>query len=179
MKKIVVLISFSLLTTFTQAQSKTTQKLHNENKDAMALFFYKNTLRMINQSESKEFDELIKDIEKMKFLIIKKAESNLGVASFKSLVGNYKKEGFEEIITSRLDGRNFDIYLKESNGKTVGTVVLVNDPTDLYVLDILGSVPVSKVPQFFQAIDQSSEIGKMIKDFAGKVKKSNTSDDDL
>jgi len=153
------------------SQSKTTQALHDANKDAMALFFYKNTLRMINQTESKEFDELIKDIEKMKFLVIDKAQANYGQAKFKTLVSDYKKEGYEEIMTSRFEGRNFDIYLKEKNGKTAGTVVLVNDSTDLYVLDILGSVPINKVPQFFQTIDQSSEIGKMIKDFADKTEK--------
>ena len=37
-----------------------------------SLYFYQNTLRMLNQTENKEFDELIKDIEKMKFLMIEK-----------------------------------------------------------------------------------------------------------
>lgn len=158
-----------ILFTAANGQSKTTQSLHDANKDAMALFFYKNTLRMINQTESKEFDDLIKDIEKMKFLVIDKAQANINRAKFKTLVGDYKKEGYEEIMSSRFDGRNFDIYLKEKSGKVAGTVVLVNDSTDLYVLDILGSVPINKVPQFFQTIDESSEIGKMMKDFAGKV----------
>jgi hypothetical protein len=159
------------------AQSKTTQALHDANKDALALFFYKNTLKMLNQQESKEFDELIKDIEKMKFLIVSKDGANFTINKFKSLVADYKGEGYEEIMTSRMDGRNFDIYLKEKGGKVAGTVVLVNDEKDLYVLDILGSVPVNKVPQFFQTIDQSSDIGKMIKEFAGdKNKKEEKSD---
>lgn len=175
MKGIGIFFAILLSSGIAFSQSKTTQALHEENKDAMALFFYKNTLRMINQTESKEFDELVKDIEKMKFLIVNKAEANYGPTKFKQLVGEYKKEGYEEIMSSRFDGRNFDIYLKEKNGKTAGTIVLVNDSTDLYVLDILGSVPVNKVPQFFQTIDQSSEIGKMIKDFANHA--DNTDDD--
>jgi hypothetical protein len=169
MKRIGVLLVGLVLFATAYGQSKTTQMLHEANKDAMALFFYKNTLRMINQTESKEFDDLIKDIEKMKFLIIDKAQANINGAKFKTLVSDYKKEGYEEIMSSRFEGRNFDIYLKEKGGKTAGTVVLVNDSTDLYVLDILGSVPVNKVPQFFQTIDQSSEIGKMIKDFSSKA----------
>lgn len=160
------------------AQSKTTQALHEANKDALAFFFYKNTLKMLNQQESKEFDDLIKDIEKMKFLIVNKDEANFTSGKFKSLVSGYKGEGYEEIMTSRMDGKNFDIYLKEKSGKVAGTVVLVNDEKELYVLDILGSVPVNKVPQFFQTIDQSSDIGKMIKDFAGDKKGSRKDDDD-
>ena len=169
MKSIGVLLIGLVLFTTAHGQSKTTQSLHDANKDAMALFFYKNTLRMINQTESKEFDDLIKDIEKMKFLVIDKAQANINGTKFKTLVGDYKKEGYEEIMSSRFDGRNFDIYLKEKSGKVAGTVVLVNDSTDLYVLDILGSVPINKVPQFFQTIDESSEIGKMMKDFARKT----------
>lgn len=169
MKSIGVLLIGLVLFTAAHGQSKTTQSLHDANKDAMALFFYKNTLRMINQTESKEFDDLIKDIEKMKFLVIDKAQANINGAKFKTLVGDYKKEGYEEIMSSRFDGRNFDIYLKEKSGKVAGTVVLVNDSTDLCVLDILGSVPINKVPQFFQTIDESSEIGKMMKDFASKA----------
>lgn len=171
MKKTLPFLVLLLLALTASAQSKTTKALHDENQDALALFFYKNTLRMINQTESKEFDELIKDIEKMKFLIVNKTESNFNTVKFKTLVGDYKKEGYEEIMTSRMQGRNFDIYLKEKDGKTAGTVVLVNDVDDLYVLDILGSIPVNKVPEFFQTIDQSSEIGKMIKSFSDQDNK--------
>lgn len=160
------------------AQSKTTQALHDANQDALALFFYKNTLKMLNQQESKEFDELIKDIEKMKFLIVSKSTAGFTSGKFKTLVSDYKSEGYEEIMTSRFDGKNFDIYLKEKGGKVAGTIVLVSDEEDLYVLDILGSVPVNKVPQFFQTIDQSSDIGKMIKAFGGDDKVSKKEDKD-
>lgn len=170
MKVVGIFLSIMVCSLFAFGQSKTTQALHDANQDALALFFYKNTLKMLNQQESKEFDELIKDIEKMKFLAIGKEAAKFTSAKFKTLVTDYKKEGYEEIMTSRMEGRNFDIYLKEKAGKVAGTVVLVNDDTDLYVLDILGSVPVNKVPQFFQTLDQSSDIGKMIKAFGGDDK---------
>lgn len=154
-----------------RAQSKATQELHDNNSGALSLFFYKNTLRMINQTDSKEFDEIIKDIEKMKFLLIDKVENKFGVPQLIKLMADYKQEGYEEIITSRLDGRNFNVYMKEKGGKTLGTIVLVNDSTDLYVLDLVGSIPISKVPELFKQIDQSSDIGKKIKDFTNKVEK--------
>lgn len=156
---------------FLFAQSKATQALHDKNEDALSLFFYKNTLRMINQTDSKEFDEMIKDIEKMKFLLINKEDTKFGSQQFKKLTSDYKQEGYEEIMTGRMEGRNFNVYMKEKSGKTVGTIVLVNDSTDLYVLDLLGSVPLNKVPSLFQQIDQSSDIGKKIKAFTNKVEK--------
>ena len=145
-----------------QAQSKTTEKLHKKYSEALSLFFYNNTLRMINQTDDKEFDELIKDIKKMKFLMIKKEE--FGKDDYKKLISDYKSESFEEMMTSRHDGKNFDVYMKEGNSK--GMIVAVNDSENLYVLDIVGSIPLNKVTTLFKEIDESTEIGKRIQEFA-------------
>lgn len=120
---------------------------------------------MLNQTENKEFDELIKDIEKMKFLVIDKS-SDFETADYKKLVKDYNGEDYEEIMTSRFQGKNFDVLLKEKNGSTKGMVVLANDSTNLYVLDILGKVELNKVTKLFNTIDDSAEIGKMIKAFS-------------
>ena len=54
------------------------------------LYFYRNTLRMLNQTEDKSFDELIKDIEKMRFLMIDKTKSKFDQADYKKLLTGYK-----------------------------------------------------------------------------------------
>lgn len=158
------------------AQSSTTEALHKKHTGALALFFYNNTLRMLNQSEDKEFDELIRDIEKMKFLMIRKNEANFGDNDFKKLVSDYKAEAFEEIMTSRHEGKNFDVYLKEKDGKTKGMLVLINDSTNLYVLDILGRIALDKVTKLYSTLDESADIGRKIKAFAGRD--DNNDDDD-
>ncbi len=149
------------------AQTKTTESLHKTHGDALALYFYNNTLRMLNQMEDKSFDELIKDIQKMKFLMIEKG-SSFGAAQYKSLVSGYKSESFEEIMTSRYQGRNFDVFLKDKGGKTEGMIVTVNDSTNLYVLDIVGSIALDKVTTLFKTIDESTDIGQKIRQFAKK-----------
>lgn len=149
------------------AQSKTTESLHKKNGEALALFFYNNTLRMLNQTDDKDFDELIKDIEKMKFLMIEKGQQ-FGPAQYKNLVSDYKSEAYEEIMSSRMNGRNFDVFLKDKNGKTEGMIVTVNDSTSLYVLDIVGSIALNKVTKLFSTLDESADIGKKIRNFAKK-----------
>lgn len=151
---------------FAQAQSKTTEDLHKKNDEALALFFYNNTLRMLNQNDDKNFDALIENIEKMKFLMIDK--NKFGSTDYKALVGSYKREAFEEIMSSRYNGKNFDVFLKEEKGKTRGMIVTVNDSTNLFVLDIVGSIALDKITQFFNTLDESSEIGKKIKDFTSR-----------
>lgn len=168
--RLFLFISFLAVSGIVSAQSKTTEALAKKHSDALSLFFYNNTLRMLNQSNDPNFDELIKDIEKMKFLLIKKDDKNFNTAGYKQLVNEYKSEAFEEIMTSRFEGKNFDVLLKEKDGKTKGMLVLVNDTESLYVLDILGSINVSKVTDLYSTIDKSSNIGKQIKAFTGEGK---------
>jgi Domain of unknown function (DUF4252) len=166
--KIIALIwTMGLALGTVSAQTKTTQALSTQYDDALELYFYKNTLRMLNQEEDPGFDDLIKDIEKLKFLLIDKSEGFEG-KDYKKLLTDYKKESYEEIMTGRFEGRNFDVYLKESGGKTQGMVILASDSSNLYVLDLLGRVEISKVTQLFKTLDESSDITKKIKAFTDK-----------
>jgi len=149
------------------SQTKTTEALQKEHGDALAFYFYNNTLRMLNQKEDPGFDDLVKDIEKMKFLVIDK-DQTFGSSDYKKLVSSYKSEAFEEIVTSRVEGRNFDVFLKEHNGKTQGMIVTVNDSSKLYVLDIVGSIALNKITNLFNTLDGSSDIAEKIREMTKK-----------
>jgi len=155
----VILLLVMTLSSF--AQSNTTEALNKKYQDSKVFFFYNNTLRMLNQGDDKEFDALIKDIEKMKFLWISKP-GTFGSSDYKKITSDYKNESFEEIMTSRHQGKNFDIFMKEKGGKTKGMLVLVNDSTNLYVLDIVGSVALDKITSLYTKLDESSDIRKKI-----------------
>lgn len=168
MKPRIFLILLLLIAPFLlAAQSATTEGLKKKHGDALELFFYNNTLRMLNQNEDTEFDDLIRDIEKMRFLMIKKDETSFGTNDFKKLVSDYKAEAFEEVLTSRHEGKNFDVFLKEKDGKTKGMLVLINDSKNLYVLDILGRIALDKVTKLYSTLDESTDISKKIKAFTG------------
>ena len=167
MRSGILLIFFCFLLSAVQAQSATTEALHKRHSEALGLFFYNNTLRMLNQKEDKEFDEIIKDIEKMRFLMIKKSETNFDPGEYKKLISDYKAEAFQEIMTSRHEGKNFNVYMKEKGGKTKGMLVLIDDPETLYVLDILGSIALDQVTKLYSTLDESTDISSKIKAFTG------------
>ena len=165
----IYILFLAFFTIGVHGQSKTTENLQKKYSESQAFFFYNNTLRMVNLTEDKEFDELIKDIEKMKFLMIKRKVLKKQIIK----VNHRLQIGIiEEIMTSRHDGKNFDVYMKD--GKSKGMVVTVNDDQNLYVLDIVGTIPLNKVTKLFSTIDSSADIGKKIRDFAANHK----SDDD-
>lgn len=163
------LLIFILVITpiFLRGQSATTEALNKKHAGSLGLFFYNNTLRMLNQKEDKEFDELIRDIEKMRFIMIKKEGSGFGSNDYKKLLADYRAESFQEVMTSRHEGKNFDVFLKEKDGKTKGMLVLINDANNLYVLDILGHIALDKVTKLYSTLDESTDISSKIKAFTG------------
>lgn len=169
-KQILIALIMIVSSAGVYGQSKTTEALQKKHDGSLALFFYNNTLRMLNQKEDKGFDELIKDIEKMKFLMIKKDDTQFGANDYKKLVNDYKAEAFEEIMTSRFEGKNFDIFVREKDNKTKAMLVLVNDSTNLFVLDILGSIALNKVTSLYNTLDESADIGKKIRAFTSDEK---------
>jgi hypothetical protein len=172
-----LLLSCLLVSLTTFGQTKTTDNLQKKYTNSFSLFFYHNTLRMINQTENKEFDELIRNIEKMKFLMIDKGDT-FTTTDYKKLTQSYTAEAFEGVMNSRHQGRNFDVYLKEKAGKTQGMVVLVNDSTNLYILDVVGSIALDKVTTLYNTLDESADVGKKIKNFTDRNSKRKEGDKD-
>jgi hypothetical protein len=178
MKQNVVALLIAVCSLPALAQTRTTDNLQKKYTNSFSLFFYHNTLRMINQSENKEFDEIIRNIEKMKFLMIEKGDT-FTTADYKKLTQSYTTEAFEGVMNSRHQGRNFDVYLKEKDGKTKGMVVLVNDSTNLYILDVVGSIALDKVTTLYSVLDDSADVGKKIKNFTDRNSKRKDGDKDL
>ena len=136
------------------AQSKTTQRFHEEHEGAFVLFFYNNTLKMLNMEDNAEFDELIKDIDKMKFIRVDKGERGIERSDFQDLVNEYHDEDFEDLMTMRHEGMNVDVYIKEKGGVTSGLVLLMDDDESLSILDIKGQVPLNKLANLISSVQE-------------------------
>lgn len=127
------------------AQSKTTQEFHKDHEDAFVLFFYSNTLKMLNQTDDPEFAEMIKQIEKMKFVRVDKKADGFDKDDYNDLIEDYQDEDFEDLMTMRHEGMNVNAYIQERDGVTTGIVMLMQDEETVSVLDIKGSIPLNKI----------------------------------
>jgi hypothetical protein len=108
----------------------------------------------------------------MKFLMIDKAKSNFGDADYKKLKSGYGSEQYEEMMTSRFQGKYFDVYIRQEDSRVKGTVIMASDSTNLYVLDIIGRVALDKATSLFSTLNQSTDIGQRVKDFVSSDDKS-------
>ena len=144
MKRFIVFLAV-LVPLMSSAQSKTTQSFHKDHEDAFVLFFYSNTLKMLNQTDDPEFAEMIKQIEKMKFIRVDKKADDFDKDDYVEMVEDYKDEDFEDLMTMRHEGMNVNAYIQENDGVTTGIVMLMQDDESVSVLDIKGSIPLNKI----------------------------------
>ena len=156
-----------VITTICSAQTKTTKEL-SDKYSSWTVFLYHNTLRMINQNDDKNFDEIIKDIEKVKIVSVNKKEKGFDDAQYTKLISSYKSEKFEEILTSRMEGRSVNAYILEKNGETKGMVVTVNDTENIYVLDMVGKVALNKIMNLLTYIQSNADINEKVREIARK-----------
>jgi len=163
MKQLVLTAFVACAFQIAQAQTKTTELL-DKKYEGTSLYFYKNTLRMLNQKEDKEFDDMIKDIEKIRFVMIDRHDEVFTSDDYTTLKNDYtKKESYEEIMNGRLDGRTMNVYVRESGGKVKGTIIMAADSSNVYVLDILGKIALEKAGSLFKMIDENSDVAQKLK----------------
>ena len=127
------------------AQSETIQKWHKKYDNAFVLFFYQNTLNMLNMQDNEEFQNIIKDIDKLKLITIDKSEDTFTPNNYKELVSDYKSDDFEELMSMRQENANINAYIKEKDGITKGVAVLINSDSTMTIIDLKGSVPLNKI----------------------------------
>lgn len=167
--KTILAVVFLFISSLCVAQTETTNEF-DRMYSSRTFFLYNNTLRMINQNGDKAFDELIKDIEKMKVVWVSKKDKNFGAEQYKKLVSGYKAEKFEEIMKTKYEGKSFNAYLKEKDGNTKGVVITVDDGENIYVMDIVGKIALNQITSLFSTLDSNSDIGQRFKSMMNKEK---------
>ena len=104
----------------------------------------------------------------MRFLVIDKVKQKFTNEELKNLMKSYRDENYETVISSRLDGRKFEVVVKEVGNRVKGTILVASDSSNLYILDIVGRVAIDKAASLFKAIDGNSDIGQKVRDFVTK-----------
>lgn len=158
-KRVVVFLTFLVLPLLTRAQSETTSRFHQDHEEAFTLFFYHNTLRMMNMTDDPDFHEMIKDIDKMKFLRLDKEKDEVDNQELNDLIARYHQESFDDLMNMRSEGMKFNIFIQEKNKVTTGLVILFEDKESFSILDIKGAVPLSRIAELATKISDAVEGG--------------------
>ena len=155
------LVLFALLALPAQAQTDISSRLAQRD-GATKLFFYKNTLRMINVSKNEAFDELIKNIDKVRYVTVPIERGGFTLESYDALLTEIKGEGFEELMNMRQADRFIDAYLKGASEQPDGFIVTIRTEDDLTMLDMKGLINPTQVGGLMESF-QKFDIGRFLK----------------
>ena len=148
MKRINIVIASSiiLIATSTFGQSNSYQALKNNFNDRpdvhsfnVSGFFCRMVLGMAGEWE---FKDAIKDVQHVRLITIPSEEfkaQGLSVKGFKKLL---VKDSFEELASVRDHGDDVTFYL-QSTGKKNRYVVLIQEPDEVVVVELKGSIDVN------------------------------------
>lgn len=135
------------------SQSKSIEKFRKTYPEDQNVFFYSSTLNMLNVEESPEFEDLIKDIEKIAVLIYKKEEREFGSEQINGIVAGLKREKYVELMVISDSGNKINLYKKDKRDRTVGFAALVDNEESLVLIDVKGSIDFKKFMELKNKID--------------------------
>lgn len=151
------LISILFFTTFfgnLQAQEEPLKEYAEDRKE-LKLCFYPSTLRMINLANNPDFDHLVGGIEKL--LIYNLDSTARAEKSYKQLIPEYEKLGFEEYASAYGGGMNFYVYGKDTRSDSEYIGIISRDET-LTVFFMRGKMALANIPKLMQSIGEGDFI---------------------
>lgn len=170
MNKLLTILLLCALAFSTQAQSRSVEDFRSDHKPTFKLFFYKSTLKMYSrmqlglQSEfgdemegMPQLSEMIDGIEKVKFFNYENWDSPEDQDLFAQLVDDIHSEGYEDLMTARVEGNRMNVMMKERRGDPEGFVVVVQMEHGFSIIDIEGYPNVNKILELSQFINSSSD----------------------
>lgn len=171
MKKLFLISLLLSLTVSGIAQSRSVERFREDNRPTTKLFFYKSTLKMISRidlaglggASVSEFQDMppigdmIKGIEKVKFFLYQNTGNSdyIDESDFKELKSDVEGEGYESMMSARIEGNVMNIMMKERRGKPAGFVVLITMEDGFSIIDIEGYPNVQNILKFSEFMNSN------------------------
>ena len=101
--------------------------------------------------------DMIKGIEKVKFFLFENSddENEIQLIDFKNLKSKIEAEGYESMMSARIEGSNMNVMMKERRGNPEGFVVLITMEDGYSIIDIEGYPDVSNILKFSQFMNSN------------------------
>ena len=154
--KLIAILVLALLPCYTLAQSKVMRNLSEEFPDGRVFMFYHSSLRMLNVEDDPDFDRMIRDIEKIKVLMIEKEESFESEKVLSEIKDGLEDEEFEELMAVKSKDYNIGVYILEDD-ESEGFFLLMNEDDNLIAIDLVGSMPIGDIGQLVDKIKEAKE----------------------
>ena len=101
--------------------------------------------------------DLIEGIEKVKFFNYQTDSAGIDAALFSELMTDIEGEGYEVLMSGRVEGANMQLMMKQEKGDPEGFVVMIKMPDQYSILDIEGYPDINNILKFSEFINKNSK----------------------
>lgn len=149
-----ILVIFILLSpTLLWAQSKSVTLFRSDFKENTNAFFYPSTLKMLNPNNDPDLAAIIDGIEEIRVLNYNKAEQRFGATEINTLKKDLQEETYNNLMAINEKGNTINLYGRDKKGKTVGFVAIVENSSNLIVIDLIGTIDIKKFMELKKQLD--------------------------
>jgi hypothetical protein len=135
------------------AQSKSINQFRSDFKENTNMFFYSSTLKMLNTDSNPDLANILNGIEEIRVLNYDKATQKFNNNDIANLKNALKEEAYNALMMINEKGNAINLYSREKHGKTVGFVAVVENRTNLVLIDLIGAIDVKKFMELKQKLD--------------------------
>jgi len=164
MKWITTLALTLMIGVVLNAQVKAVEEFVEDHPNLKEYFIYQSTLRLLNQSDSEDFDLLIRNIKKINAYVGVGSEE-VTQKSYDKMISMLEKDDFELLIHAKYNGALVNL-MAQDNGNDSYYVLAVRDADDFALLEMDGQLDL-KYLTALQDIDFSKLSGMLLEDDNG------------
>ncbi len=175
-----ILILLLCTTHYLMGQSHVITEFKEANEPSSSFFFYPSTLRMLNLDRDPNFDDMVRDVKKARWMLFDTAIVKEPVVACLNLERQIAENGYEKLVEmNEKDGKYF-VYVLEDNGKNTGTIALFARDQELGILEVIGKINLTAIRKLATSDFKMDKITELIEgtDFrlARKRKQAQTND---
>jgi hypothetical protein len=162
--RILKLVSLLFFLAFLQvsgwAQCKTIEKWAEKRSGLRKLCFYPTTLRMVNLSKDESFNQMVKDIDKLKVIISDKTGS-IAKEDVAFLKKGIRSENYKDMLQVNKGKESFSVFIKEENDKPVGFAGIIYSKDSFILVDLEGYLSPEVIQQIMNGKINQGAISKL------------------
>lgn len=159
MKKIFLILIFSVAALGAQAQNDAISKFFVKYEDDMSFTMVNITSRMfglftdleVKNQEDKEVLDAISKLKGLKILVKEKADN--ARALYKEANVLIPKVEYDELMTIRDEDKNMRFLVKEKSGKISELLMLMGGEKEFFILSLVGDIDLSQIANLSRKMD--------------------------
>ena len=156
MIKYILAISFLSLSYLAIGQSEIIKEIRNdETKIRTGYYFYPSTLRMVNLERDPNFDKLVKPIQKLSFISLRRDQFDAaklrGIAD--ELIQEEQCESYAE-----MNGPDNTLFVL-GNDQIDYTCILARNEEDYYIAEVSGKIDIMQLTKLYEKIQTADSTG--------------------